>query len=344
MNSSKNDRSNVARLSDANVRKEIQTIMPEPSNGKRGSQHQAEDHADGRCHDFAIPHLPEDGRVLYEKHHTWRGSETPAEFHLKAAREAEDLLAEWLRAEHGARPGEFFLWAASGDEWFEVTRADGRYRSGDLVTVDRGDSIEISYNRTHVGSRDVISHGRAYGCSATLDSDGALHIDGGGSIPPSSVLVPLYARNGNWIRFDRVEAVVHTDFDDGSMAAIHQVERGKAEPNSEVEMQTFEVAGEIAIPSGEIDWELKIVGADFIKSIADESGRDEDFVIGVVRDALSEKMPDAINDVIEGLIYEMEAKAVRVTSTPTVIELLRRVVARKLAEDKENERTYTGCP
>jgi len=102
--------------------------------------------------------------------------------------------------------GEFSLRAESGDEWFKVTRQDRSLRSGEYVLVDRGDTVEISFNAFHINSRKPF--GYVYSAEAEVTHAGELLIRKGdgevfGAFTASANPIVLLQSKGNMIRFDR---------------------------------------------------------------------------------------------------------------------------------------------
>lgn len=110
----------------ANESSEPSASRPRNTVEERNSE---ENRANERDRDCALPRIREDGTIAYLR---LGGMTTSPEFQLAAAREAEVILAGQVRAAHAAQAGEFFIRGESGDEWFDVTRADGHHRSGEL--------------------------------------------------------------------------------------------------------------------------------------------------------------------------------------------------------------------
>ena len=102
--------------------------------------------------------------------------------------------------------GDFLLQSESGDEWFKVTRQDGSLRSGEHMMVDRGDTVEISFNAFHINSRKPF--GYVYSAEAEVTHAGELLIRKGdgevfGAFTASANPIVLLQSKGNMIRFDR---------------------------------------------------------------------------------------------------------------------------------------------
>ena len=149
-------------------------------------------------------------KIHYVMRGDWEGTNTPKNFQAEAAREAELCLAERLGGLIALEPGEFVLYAESGDESFDVLRQDGSRRSGELVSVDRRDSLEISFNAISVNSREAV--GYVYSAAAEVSARGELLIRTGtgevfGTFPASDDRILLDRKNCNLIRFDRVDAI-----------------------------------------------------------------------------------------------------------------------------------------
>ena len=113
------------------------------------------------------------------------------------------------------RVGEFVLSQGSGDEWFTVERSDGARIEGDLVSVDRGDTVVIHFNAFMRSSREEIP-GNGYACvfdpPAEITDSGQLIIRNAsasgvfGVFEPGRELID-FRSNGNRIRFDRADAL-----------------------------------------------------------------------------------------------------------------------------------------
>ncbi|MDI1285481.1 MAG: hypothetical protein PSV46_13900 [Reyranella sp.] len=100
------------------------------------------------------------------------------------------------------------------------------------------------------------------------------------------------------------------------------------EASSEVlETHTVELSGGLEIHFTEIDWELKIAGADLIQTLASGCGWQEDTAIAAIRDALSKKVPAAIGYAIEELmVKEMISEEDREFLDPERMKRIREIL------------------
>jgi hypothetical protein len=98
---------------------------------------------------------------------------------------------------------EFYLSEGSGDEFFQVLDQNGAIvRQGEVVGVNRGDRVRVSFNAFFQNSREYAQYGKRYALESILlvDADGLLVLSNGDKHPADG-FIDLYQRNGNCLKF-----------------------------------------------------------------------------------------------------------------------------------------------
>jgi len=181
-------------------------------------------------------------------------------------------LARTVKSLAAMKSAEFYLASESGDEWLDVLDSGGGSRAGEVVLVDRGERLRISFNAICSSSRDMMT-GYVYTGEAEISDTGELVLRGAGpgilaTHAASDKVIILDSNNDNWLRFGRVNDLLAEEekCSEESRSVSAETVASDASP-----MEICIIAGMEEFNIGSIGWEFTFRGPEILEAMSKAS-------------------------------------------------------------------------